>query len=157
MTPKRAQSRPWQDRFLTALAQTGVIARACKAAGVSRKHAYETRETNPTFRAAWDDAKEEAGDVMEAEAFRRAVKGTLEPVFYKGEECGEVRKYSDVLLMFLLKGNRPEKFRERPELILNRDDLDRAIEHELARVAGRSQAEAPAPTPGTASVNDQPE
>ena len=28
---------------------------------------------------------------LEAEADRRAVEGVLEPVFYQGEECGQVR------------------------------------------------------------------
>ena len=35
-----------------------------------------------------------------------------EPVFYHGQVCGTVRKYSDTLLIFLLKGARPDKFRD---------------------------------------------
>ena len=38
--------------------------------------------------------------------------GVEQPVFYKGEVCGSVRKYSDVLLIFLLKGLRLEVYRE---------------------------------------------
>ena len=38
--------------------------------------------------------------------------GVEQPVFYKGEVCGLVRKYSDVLLIFLLKGLRPEVYRK---------------------------------------------
>ena len=36
-----------------------------------------------------------------------------EPVFYQGEVVGSVRKFSDTLLMFLLKGNRPDKYKDR--------------------------------------------
>ena len=50
----------------------------------------------------------------EDEAVRRAHDGVDEPVFYQGKACGVVRKYSDTLLIFLLKGRRPEKYRDRP-------------------------------------------
>ena len=50
--------------------------------------------------------------MLEAEARRRAAIGVDEPVFYKGEVVGHIRKYSDTLLMFLLKAHWPEKFRE---------------------------------------------
>ena len=55
---------------------------------------------------------EQAADVLEREAWRRASEGVKQPVFYQGEVCGHVRKYSDVLLIFLLKGARPDKYRE---------------------------------------------
>jgi hypothetical protein len=73
---------------------------------------------------------------MEAEADRRAMEGTVEPVFYQGQPAGfwydaesnvvpagnalavrfeqhGVRKFSDSLLMFRLKALKPEKYRER--------------------------------------------
>jgi hypothetical protein len=61
-------------------------------------------------------AKEMAADRLEEEAWRRAVDGVEEPVgFYRGEPGAYVRRYSDTLLIFLLKGLRPEKYRERYE------------------------------------------
>jgi len=51
-------------------------------------------------------------EALEDEAIRRGKDGIEEPVFYQGEVCGHVRKFSDVLLMFALKANRPEKFRD---------------------------------------------
>ncbi len=42
------------------------------------------------------------------------MEGVEEPVrWYKGEAGGMVRKYSDVLLIFLLKGLRPDKYKDR--------------------------------------------
>ena len=41
-----------------------------------------------------------------------------EEVFYQGEECGRILRYSDSLMMFLLKAHRPAKFRERMEAVL---------------------------------------
>jgi hypothetical protein len=57
-----------------------------------------------------------ACDILEAEAHRRAVEGVEKPVgWYKGRPGGYVREYSDVLLIFLLKGLRPEKYKDRLE------------------------------------------
>jgi hypothetical protein len=36
-------------------------------------------------------------------------------VFYQGIQTATVRKYSDTLLIFLLKGRKPERYRERVE------------------------------------------
>lgn len=68
------------------------------------------------FAAQWDEAIETAIDALEHEARRRAVKGVDEPVFYQGNVCGVVTRYSDTLLIQLLKAHRPEKYRERHEL-----------------------------------------
>ena len=51
-------------------------------------------------------------ELLEAEARRRTAIGVDEPVFYQGQVVGHIRKYSDNLLMFLLKAHWPEKFRE---------------------------------------------
>ncbi len=56
-------------------------------------------------------AKECAADLIEAEALRRAVHGTVKPTgWYKGVPGGYIREYSDILAIFLLKGLRPEKY-----------------------------------------------
>ena len=59
-----------------------------------------------------DNALEEATDLLEAEARRRALTGIDEPVFYKGKVVGSTKKYSRPLLMFLLEAHRPQKFRD---------------------------------------------
>ena len=45
-------------------------------------------------------------------ARRRAAEGTLKPVYQGGKLVGEIREFSDTLLIFLLKGKRPEVYRE---------------------------------------------
>lgn len=46
-----------------------------------------------------------AADLLEAEVHRRAVEGWVEPTgWYKGVPGGYVRRFSDVLLIFKLKG-----------------------------------------------------
>ena len=36
-------------------------------------------------------------------------RALLEPVFYKGEPIGAIRKFSDTLLMFLAQGSQPKE------------------------------------------------
>lgn len=70
---------------------------------------------------------------MEAEAFRRGVKGTEKPVFHQGVECGRIREYSDTLLITLLKANRPAKYREpKADTNITINDERNAIDPELA-------------------------
>ncbi len=102
-----------RHKFIEALALTANVTAACKLARVGRNVIYEWRKDDPSFKADWDEATELGTDALEDEAVRRAHQGTRKPVHYGGKKVGTVRKYSDTLLIFLLKGRRPEKFRER--------------------------------------------
>ncbi len=106
-TPKKVEA--FLDGLSAGLSVTG----ACEQAVIGRRTVYEWREQDPDFAANWDAALEAGTDILEDEARRRAVEGVEEPVFYQGKPVGQVRKYSDVLLIFLLKGRRPEKFKDR--------------------------------------------
>jgi hypothetical protein len=103
----------WPERFLKAFAKSGNITQAAKAARVTRQSVYLHRQADPAFETAFLDAQEEATDLLELEARRRAETGTLKPVYQQGEEVGKVREFSDTLL---LKANRPDKFKDRAEL-----------------------------------------
>ena len=70
------------------------------------------RRQSEDFAAQWDEALEEGTDLLDAEARRRAVTGIDKPVYYKGEVVGSITKYSDRLLMFLLRAHRPQVFRD---------------------------------------------
>ncbi len=110
-------THPLQRAFLAAFRETANVRRACEVAKVGRSSHYRWLKEDLEYREAFDLAKECAADLIEAEAYRRAVTGWDEPAgWYKGQAGGMVRKYSDVLLIFLLKGIRPEKYRERVEL-----------------------------------------
>jgi len=110
---RRPTSAPdWRPRFLEALAGTANVAEACAAAAVGRSTAYSERKKNEPFRLTWESNVEVACDSLEREAWRRAAEGIAEPVFHRGELCGTIRRYSDLLLIFLLKGHRPEKYRD---------------------------------------------
>ena len=108
--------KDWKPNFLASLSESGNITLAAREAGVSRQAAYQARESDESFALAWLEAEDIAADLLEEEARKRAVDGTPEPVYYKGQMVGAVRRYSDNLLMFLLKARRPERFRERAEM-----------------------------------------
>jgi len=143
MTAKRKPHRivelrtqRWKTAFLRAMGACGNVTIAANIAGVSRESAYRHRKTDKAFAEAWDDARDAACDLIEAEARRRAVDGVDEPVFYKGKPLMQgidrsgkrvpadspkaiktvpvtIKRYSDLLLIFLVKAARPEKYRDR--------------------------------------------
>lgn len=119
-TPKkRARQRKHKRAFLAAFRVNGNVSRSADAAGVSRSRHYEWLDDDDDYKRAFADAEDEAGDKLEAEARRRAIEGVEEPVFGSmgnglgSGQVGTVVKYSDTLLIFLLKGARPEKYAER--------------------------------------------
>jgi len=96
--------------FLDLLAETGNVSAAAKACNLPRRTVYFCRSTDPAFAAAWDESLEIGLDALEDEAIRRARDGVEQPVFYGGLRCGSVRKYSDLLLIFLLNSRRPRRY-----------------------------------------------
>lgn len=71
--------------FCAALAETGIVARACKAVGISRVTAYEWRDNIPEFAAAWDKALAVGITALEDEAHRRGFEGVEEPLVHQGQ------------------------------------------------------------------------
>jgi hypothetical protein len=140
--PKKGEREPRptlkQAAFLAAYAELGIITAACKIAGCSPA-SVPPWKWEPEFSVSFAAAHEQAIDKLEMEARRRAVEGTDEPVFYKGEKCGDVRKYSDNLLMFILKGARPEKYAERQKVEVTEGVLTDA---QLERIASGEQPSA---------------
>jgi hypothetical protein len=142
----RTQER--RRRFLDALVETGGnVSRSCDLANFGRRAAYDWRRDEAEFAAEWDEAVNRGLDALEAEARRRAFEGIEEPVFYKGEVCGFVRRYSDALIMFMLKAYRPQ-FRDR--VLIDVNAVDSEIERRLATMAQRGEAPALGETEGGA-------
>ena len=99
--------------FCAALASTGGnVTRACEAVDISRMTAYGWRKDDPTFAKAWDEAKAIGLEALEDEALRRAFEGYDKPIVHMGVVTDTVKEYSDTLAIFLLKGGKPEKYRD---------------------------------------------
>ena len=99
--------------FLNALTAGNSVRTAADAAGVTFDEPYKWRATDPAFAARWQHAEEAGTDLIEEEAYRRAVTGVEKPVYRGGEVVGHVADYSDSMLMFLLKSRRPERYGRR--------------------------------------------
>lgn len=106
-----------KNDFLNYYIQYGTISKAAKKVGISRQTHYDWLKNDKKgfYRRAFELADKMAADLLEEEAFRRAVEGDLQVVFYKGEEVGRRRVYSDQLLSLLLKGKKPQ-YRENTEI-----------------------------------------
>lgn len=98
--------------FLGVLAQTGNVSRASEISGFPRTNAYRAREEDEVFRKQWAEAERLGIEALEDEARRRAQLGVDEPVFQGGRQVGTIKKFSDTLTIFLLKGAKPEKYRD---------------------------------------------
>ena len=112
----------WTDerrkKFLRELARTGNVTAAARKIGSSRSRACQLQRDDKEFRKLCKRALKEAADNLEREAFRRAVEGVEEPVFFMGTQVDTVRKYSDSLLTLLLKHTKRSKYMDRTETTL---------------------------------------
>lgn len=122
-SPLTEQQLQWIDPFLEAIAEGMTIKDASARARVHPTVAHKRRKTDAEFRRKWNEAADISTRLLEQEAQRRAHKGVEEPVFYKGEQVGTVQKYSDTLLIFLLKARKPEVYRDNagasPDTVVN--------------------------------------
>lgn len=106
-----------REKFLNILKESGNVSTAAKRAGISRRIAYVWRDGDPLFAAEWDGAIDEYIEKLELEADRRAHDGVTHRLYFdkEGKLIGEIRRYSDRLLMFRLKALRPEMYRDPPQ------------------------------------------
>ncbi len=102
----------WRPAFLKSMKKLGNVTRACTAAKIGRSTAYDMYESDADFAKDWEEALEEATDLLELEARRRAEKGVRTPIYQGGLLVGHKQMYSDGLMQVLLKANRPEKFKD---------------------------------------------
>ncbi len=102
-----------KGRFLKAYIQTASISRAAIVAKIDRGRHYQWLKEDPDYKEAFEEAQEVAIQGLEDEAIRRAYEGVDEPVYQQGEQVGTIRRYSDTLMIFLLKAFRPGKYRDK--------------------------------------------
>lgn len=114
--PVRPRHDGWTPRrqvaFIQALAATACVDEAARHVGMSRESAYNLRRRPgaDSFRQAWDLALDHAVSRLADAALGRAMNGVVTPVFYKGEQIGERRRYDEKLTMFLLRARDPHRY-----------------------------------------------
>ena len=125
----RARHDGWtaqrQRRFIEALAQTGCVAEAARAAQMSLDACYKLRHrpNAQEFRRAWEQALDLACELLEDLAMTRAIEGTEQPVYYFGEQIGMRRVHNDRLIMFLLRNRRAARYAA--DSVRNADEMIR--------------------------------
>ena len=90
-----SNEKDWWPTFFACLRNSGNVREASIAAGVNRSTVYRTRQRLKGFQLLWDEALDDACDLLVEEARKRALAG------------------SDLLLIFLLKAHRPELYSDR--------------------------------------------
>lgn len=101
-----------QRSFIEALASIGVVAAAARAVGMSPKSAYALRtRAGPEsgFARVWRAAQKEGRTQAYGLAIERAIKGVATPVFYRGRQVGERRRFNDRLVLAALRFARARK------------------------------------------------
>lgn len=105
-----------QRMFLAALSVTGNPTWAERGAGVTRKAHYEWLKREGVeydkYRAAAEDARARACENLEMIAHKRATEGIEVKKWHAGKVVGYDNVKSDILLIFLMKGAMPKKYRD---------------------------------------------
>lgn len=113
-----------QSAFLEAYVTCSTVTGAARATGEADTTHYEWVK-DPEYAAAFVEAEKRAIAHLETELFSRVYQGTDEPVIYQGELCYQkdkngrktdkpltIKRKSDTLLIFALKGKKPEVYRD---------------------------------------------
>lgn len=105
---------PRRQVFLKALAKTGCILDACRAAGVSKSTIYNLQNSDEEFAKHCRLAVDMANVPVELAAWERGVTGIEEEVIRGGKVVGTRLKRSDSILRLLLQGSNRKKYGPRP-------------------------------------------
>ena len=113
MRDQRDKRDTKKKRFIETLAAQGTVSHAAQAAGVSRMTAYRWREVDREFAARWDEAHENAVDVVESVLYQTALSGNI------------------VAIIFYLKAHRPIY---RDKLNIDVKQLQSEVEERMSRL-----------------------
>lgn len=112
----RARHDGWtpdrQLAFVEALAESACVTDAAKSVGMSAAAAYSLRNRNEAgaFRVAWDVALAIGVRALGDAVISRALHGEAVPIFHKGEQVGERRRFDNRLAQFVLRTQDPLRF-----------------------------------------------
>lgn len=122
--------------FLHHLAETGNVRASAARVGLSHQSGYLARRRDRVFKAGWDAALVLAREVAAQALATRALDGTPEAVWFKGQQVGTKVRYDSRLLLAHLA--RLDKAAEETDA----GDLAERFDELLAQVAGEAPAEA---------------
>jgi len=125
---KDLSTKDRQRLFLDAFSEHANVLVSARAAGIHRSTVYDWLEHDEDFSFAYNQAKEDAKDVLRAEIYQRGKEGWDESIYEMGVLTKTVRKHSDTLLIFHAKMLMPE-YREKSTLdVTTADPLAQALQ-----------------------------
>ena len=144
---RKASGQSWskekQAEFLTVLAETCNVTRACEQAAVSSAHAYRKRKIDAGFRAGWMEAIGVAYQRLELVLLDRAFNAVEKVVTRRDGSEERMVEYSTPLALSLLKMHRDTAVEANAEVA--EDDVNeirRRLIGKLERLKKRRKAAA---------------
>jgi len=111
-SPAKLVSLHKRDSLLKLLSSTLSMSYSCKKLNISVLTIRNMMKRDDDFRLQIDEAIEAGVEALEVEAIRRAT-GYIHPLNHQGKLTGDTEtRYSDNLLMFTLKGRKPEMYKD---------------------------------------------
>lgn len=113
---RSAETKAKQDLFCEGYIHKGTLTGAAKYAKIAVSNHFRWLDVDPDYPKRFEVAKLTAQELLVEEGRRRALEGVEEPTgWYRGEPGGFVKRYSDSLLIFLIKGAFPDIYKDRHE------------------------------------------
>lgn len=130
-TPER------REAFVRLIAEGVTVSGAARAVGINRQHAYEVREKDAEFAAAWADAEETYTDWLRDEFRRRLREGvvTERDLAFRGQLTGDKAstRVMDTDLLLRELGRRDPSYGERRQ-VEHTGAVAHTYEHILAKM-----------------------
>jgi len=106
-----------QRIFLAALAATGLVSRAAKAAemGVTSAYTLRKRKGAESFAAAWDRVECEARERALAQVIAHVLNGETRQRFYRGRFVGTVHRFDRKVMLAAVRAMGAEPPRRGPK------------------------------------------
>lgn len=141
---RKASAKSWSKEkegvFLSVLAETCNVTRACEAAGVGVTSVYRRKKENAAFGAAWLAHMSIAYQQLELVLLERAFNGTEKLVNVRAGEARTMREYSNQLGVTLLKMHRDSAVEA--EFELPPDEIEEVRERLIRKLQRLKQRDA---------------
>jgi len=105
-----------KERYLNFIAKGFLKCEAARAVNFHPSVIRDALKEDGQFNDALVIASAEYSEILEREAFNRALHGVRKSIYFQGDVCGTEIVLDNKLLMDMLKANNPEKFSTKKEI-----------------------------------------
>ncbi|MEH6758257.1 MAG: hypothetical protein V7676_12230 [Parasphingorhabdus sp.] len=156
--PYRVRYDGWtaerKNAFIDALTRTGCVRDACRVVGISSTSAYRYRRRDDGFCERWELALRRSQVTLGEVAWKRAVEGEEEDVWYHGKIVGKRKKYANDMLRLLINRDDNGAGRDEAGRFAAKMVADQVAAEEAGRVAKLGSLARPLDDPGPGEPPD---